>query len=113
MTAARKQCKKCPWKKGTNPHEIPDGYRVELHQRIACTIATEASSIETVHDPLRVMGCHEHPSEARVPCVGWIVHQLGPGNNIALRLRVALGKFDANVQAVGPQHERFGDTLPR
>jgi len=107
----RKQCKKCPWKQGTDPREIPNGYSLDKHRALSRTIAPEAD-ISTLVDPLQQMGCHEHPAEARVPCVGWIVHQLGPGNNLALRLRALLGKFDANVQTVGPQHERFEDTLP-
>jgi hypothetical protein len=44
--------------------------------------------------------------------VGWLAHQLGPGNNIALRLAVMAGRIDGNVETVGPQHERFEDTLP-
>ena len=112
MTKPRKQCKKCPWKKGANPHEIPNGYSLDKHRALRCTIAPEGD-VATLFDPLHQMGCHEYPSEAKVPCVGWIVHQLGPGNNLALRLRVALGRFDANVQTVGPQHKRFEDTLPR
>ncbi len=108
----RRQCKKCPWKKGANPREIPNGYSEDKHRGLAVTIAPPAD-LDALLDPLRQMGCHEHTAEERVACVGWIVHQLGPGNNLALRLRVVLGKFDAHVEAVGEQHERFEDTLPR
>jgi len=111
-TSPRKQCKKCPWKIGADPLQIPNGYSVERHLGLRRTIAPEAD-LATVLDPLQIMGCHEHSVASGVPCVGWIINQLGPGNNIALRLRVMLGKFDAHVQAEGPQHQHFEDTLPR
>lgn len=59
------------------------------------------------------MACHETPKGRELPCVGWLTNQLGAGNNIALRLLVVTGQIDANVETVGPQHERFEDTLPR
>jgi uncharacterized protein (DUF2342 family) len=61
---------------------------------------------------IQMMACHETPHGKERPCVGWLVHQLGPGNNIALRMRVAFGHIDGNVRTVGPQHENFEDTLP-
>jgi hypothetical protein len=107
----RKQCKKCPWKVGTNPNEIPNGYSVGKHCDLKRTIATADSPV--LADSLHVMACHETSVGQILPCVGWLVHQMGPGNNFALRLRVVTGQIDANVQTVGPQHERFEDTLPR
>ena len=108
MNKPRKQCKKCPWKKSTKPHEIPNGYSVLLHQGLENTITREAS-FANIGDPLRVFACHEM---LKTPCVGWLVNQLGVGNNIPLRLRVHSGKIDGNVEVVGPQHETFEDTLP-
>ncbi len=61
---------------------------------------------------LRIMACHETPPGKELPCVGWLANQLGPGNNLALRLAVMTGRVDGNVQTVGEQHERFEDTLP-
>jgi hypothetical protein len=58
------------------------------------------------------MACHETKAGKELPCVGWLVHQLGPGNNIGLRLAAMSGRIDANVKTVGPQHECFEDTLP-
>lgn len=114
MSRPRRQCKKCPWKVGSNPREIPDGYCETKHRNLDRTIAPgDASEVDRIYDPLRMMGCHEFPADRNMPCVGWLVHQLGPGNNLALRLRVIMGKVDANVLTVGPQHERFEDTLPR
>ena len=62
--------------------------------------------------PLRMMACHESAVGREMPCVGWLHQQLGVGNNLALRLAVMRGKVDGDVETVGPQHERFEDTLP-
>jgi uncharacterized protein DUF6283 len=107
----RAQCKHCPWKKSTNPHEIPNGYSVEKHRALTSTIAEPG---ELPRDDVnRVMACHESDLGKELPCVGWLVHQLGPGNNIALRLAVLYGRVDANVETVGPQHTCLEDTLPK
>ena len=107
----RKQCAKCPWKVTTDPHDIPDGYCVDKHKRLEDTIA-EPGALRA-SPVLRVMACHESTPRKELPCVGWLVHQIGAGNNIALRLAVFTKRIDANVETVGPQHERFEDTLPR
>lgn len=103
-----KQCAKCPWKVSTDPHDIPNGYSEDLHRALAGTIAEPGSLCDTG----RAMACHEHPSGEEAHCVGWLMHQAGPGNNIPLRLKL---RFCENLDAVvldGPQHERFEDTLP-
>lgn len=105
----RRQCAKCPWRVDVDPHDIPNGYSEKQHRELESTIARGTG----VKPELRVMACHETPPGKELPCVGWIVNQLGPGNNIGLRLRVVTGQFDANVETVGEQHERFEDTLPR
>jgi hypothetical protein len=105
----RKQCKKCPWRKDTDPYDIPNGYCEKKHAALENTIAVPgALNLGT----LRLMACHETPPGKELPCVGWLMHQLGPGNNIGLRLAVSRGRVDANVELVGEQHERFEDTLP-
>lgn len=104
----RKQCAKCPWKKSTNPHDIPNGYCETKHANLSNTIA---QGVELRMLPM--MACHETKPGKELPCVGYLAHQLGPGNNIGLRLRVVTGQIDANIETVGPQHERFEDTLPR
>lgn len=44
-------------------------------------------------------------------CIGWIENQLGPGNNIPLRLKML--NYDlSEMETFGDQHERFEDTLP-
>jgi len=45
-------------------------------------------------------------------CVGWLMNQLGPGNNIPLRLSVLSCENLKQVRLVGEQHETFEDTLP-
>ena len=105
----RRQCKKCPWRVDVDPHDIPGGYCEAWHRGLASTIA-EPGVLRA--GGMRMMACHETPPEREQPCVGWLVHQLGPGNNIGLRLAVMSGHVDANVETVGPQHQRFEDTLP-
>jgi hypothetical protein len=108
MAKPRRQCKKCPWKTSTNPREIPD-YDQRLHETLkAETIAAPGD----MRGAPRMMACHETREGAELPCVGWLHNQLGPGNNIGLRLRVMYGDLDANYEIVGPQHETFEDTLP-
>ncbi len=103
-----RQCAKCPWKVSTDPHDIPYGYSEELHRGLACTIATPGSLRTTG----RAMSCHEHPPEDEAHCVGWLMNQLGPGNNIGLRLQMISCENIGLVQLDGEQHATFEDTLP-
>jgi len=99
-----KQCAKCPWKKSTNPKEIPNGYSVKKHKALKGTIAEPGS----LRRSGRVMACHE---EHEAHCIGWLNHQLGPGNNIPLRIQML--EYDlSGMEVFGAQHERFEDTLP-
>ncbi len=59
-----------------------------------------------------MMSCHERPPGKEVPCVGWLVNQLGPGNNIGLRLRMMRCENLQDVVLDGEQHATFEDTLP-
>jgi len=93
----------------TNPHDIPNGYEVAKHRALENTVANGTPSIGA---PLRMMACHKTQVGRELPCVGWLVNQLGPGNNLGLRLAVMRGTVDADVKTVGKQHERFEDTLP-
>jgi hypothetical protein len=102
------QCAKCPWKVSTDPHEIPRGYSEDLHRGLACTIAEPGSLRSTGH----AMACHEHPVGEEVFCVGWLAHQIGPGNNIGLRLRMISCENARAIKLDGEQHETFEDTLP-
>lgn len=103
-----KQCAKCPWKKSTNPHDIPNGYTEELHAALRKTIAEPGRVYEHIHS----MACHESPIGKEAFCVGWLHHQLGPGNNIPLRIKM-LSCVNARAIAVkGAQHQSFEETLP-
>lgn len=106
LTKPRKQCAKCPWRVDVDPHDIPGGYCETKHANLADTCGTR------IGGQLRVMACHETAKGKELPCVGWLVNQLGPGNNLALRMRAMSGQIDTNVVTVGEQHERFEDTLP-
>jgi len=103
-----KQCKKCPWKVSTNPDEIPDGYSREAHRALECTIAKSNSPFGGV----TAMSCHEHPVREEVHCIGWLSNQLGPGNNIPMRMRMFNCENAAAITTVGRQHRSFEDTLP-
>jgi hypothetical protein len=103
-----KQCSKCPWRKDVDPHAIPNGYSEEKHRDLACTIA-DPGSIRGFDGPMQVMACHETQD---AHCLGWLMNQLGPGNNIALRLSVRSCENIKQVRLVGEQHETFEDTLP-
>ena len=111
-TPPRRQCKTCPWKKGASVDAIPN-YAPEQHLRLTSTIAEPGSLAGLGRVGLRVMACHHSSEGADLACVGWLEHQLGPGNNIALRLRALSEPGFANVATEGPQHERFEDTLPK
>jgi hypothetical protein len=105
-----KQCKACPWKVTTQPEEdIPGDYCEKRHEALKATIANPGEL--PFKDRLLVMACHESQPGSERHCVGWVAHQLGPGNNVTLRLSAMDGRFK-NFQTIGPQHERFEDTLP-
>jgi len=111
--AKRKQCEHCPWKVGTNPHEIPHGYCSIKHAKLKRTIADPLTQLNTLNDPMYVMGCHEAPQGVERACVGWMGHQLHQGNNIQLRLAMLGNRFDKEYVLDGPQHKCFEDTLPK
>lgn len=103
-----RQCAKCPWKVSTDPHDIPNGYSEELHRRLACTIANPGS----IHSAASAMACHESPLGEEAHCIGWLVNQLGPGNNIPLRIQMMSCENAKAISLDGEQHQRFEDTLP-
>lgn len=107
----RVQCKACPWKVGVKPqNDIPGGYCETKHEKLKSTIA-DPGRLGGLGS-IRLMACHETTCGRELPCVGWLIHQVGEGNNIPLRMLVMTGMIDGNVKTVGPQHARFEDTLP-
>jgi len=106
----RRQCSHCPWKVSTDPNEIPNGYCAIKHANLRSTIAKPGDL--RLGGPLQMMACHESKAGRELPCVGWLAHQLGPGNNLALRMRAMSDRSLTDFELVGEQHERFEDTLP-
>lgn len=103
------QCDKCPWRVSVDPRTIPRGYSETQHAALACTIA-KPGDIGAIFDSTEhVMACHE-TNEAH--CLGWLMHQLGPGNNIALRIRMLSCANLRQVRLRGLQHQTFDATLP-
>lgn len=108
----RVQCAKCPWRKDVDPYDIPNGYCPKKHAGLRDTIA-EPGALPGPLGALKVMACHETPVGGELVCVGWLANQLGPGNNLALRLAARRRPDLTNYKLVGEQHERFEDTLPK
>lgn len=107
-----KQCQKCPWRVGVDPFDIPNGYDLGKHEGLESTIAEPCDLRALVPgSTLAVMACHESKPGEEVPCVGWLANQLGPGNNLGLRMAMRAGKVEP-FETVGEQHERFEDTVP-
>ena len=103
-----KQCDKCPWKVSTDPTTIPNGYTKAAHARLRNTIARVPSFVGST----KVMACHEHPLGREVYCVGWLMNQLGPGNNTPMRIRMRGCENIGEVELDGEQHDTFEATLP-
>lgn len=99
------QCAKCPWRVDVNPHDIQNGYCEKKHAALADTIATPGSITSTG----KAMACHETDD---AHCIGWVAHQLGPGNNIGLRLSMRNCENIRKLRLIGEQHQTFEDTLP-
>jgi hypothetical protein len=104
------QCAQCPWRKDVNPRDIPNGYDVRKHAALASTIAREGDLSGLASRELRVMACHE---SHRDHCLGWLMHQLGPGNNIPLRIAMMGCENAGQVRLIGEQWQTFEETLPQ
>jgi hypothetical protein len=99
------QCEKCPWIKGINPREIPDGYSEDKHRALQCTIAEPGA----LSSSGIAMACHETDD---AHCVGWLHNQIGRGNNIPLRFQMMSCENSDKIRLRGEQHDSFDDTLP-
>jgi Family of unknown function (DUF6283) len=106
-----KQCKHCPWRKDACVDDIL-GYSPELHPKLEETIAQPMDWSGLYGNQLKIMACHESPVGDETACIGWLVNQLGPGNNILLRLAMRSCPERGEIETVGEQHETFEDTLP-
>lgn len=103
-----RQCSKCPWRKDVNPHDIPNGYSEEKHCALKSTIARPGDLSSITSESVRVMACHEAHDDY---CVGWLANQIGPGNNIGMRIKM-LSCENGRLHLLGEQHETFEETLP-
>lgn len=99
------QCQKCPWRVDVDPYDIPNGYDPQKHADLISTIAEPGSLVMTG----QAMACHETD---KAHCVGWLVNQLGPGNNIGLRIQMMTCENATKIRLRGEQHECFEDTVP-
>lgn len=104
------QCKNCPWLLKTNPNtDIKGNYSKELHAELKKTIAS-GNFDEDISKPFHAMACHESYNGNEDMCVGWLSNQLGPGNNVPLRLRMMnYEKF--KLKLIGPNHKTFEETI--
>lgn len=98
------QCDKCPWKVSTDPKDIPDGYDVKKHRDLARTISSGIESFNNNH----VMACHE---TGDTHCIGWLVNQMGEGNNIGLRYQMISCSNAKHIKVFGEQHKTFEETI--
>jgi hypothetical protein len=101
------QCANCPWKVGSDLSAI-HGYSRQQHEGLKSTIA-----VDTGFNVTATMACHNSGEghENMIHCVGWLANQLGPGNNIPLRIQARHCTNMGELQIVGPQHKTFEDTL--
>lgn len=97
-----KQCKGCPWKVSVDPPRDVPKYAEGIYDRMR---ASTRSGIESLSNrPYAAMACHNQRDGEQRPCAGWLHNQLGVGNNLGVRMRVAAGKLPV-PKVVGEQHE--------
>jgi len=102
------QCKSCPWRVDCQPMEDIPNYIPDLHHKLDRTIK---SGLETLGcKVMHVMACHYSKPGKEFPCAGWLHNQIGPGNNIGVRLRVMTKQMPVPV-VDGKQYETFEETL--
>lgn len=103
------QCAKCPWRKDVDPFDIPNGYSEAKHRALESTIAKPGDVGGIFAGQQQIMACHEtHDAH----CIGWLVNQMGDGNNIALRIQMMRCENACAVRTIGEQHRTFAETLP-
>lgn len=104
----RRQCAQCPWLTSVDVRRDVPNYRPDKHQdTLRNTIKSGAASIGPT---LNIMACHKSRDGAEIPCVGWLHHQLGAGNNIGLRLAAMRDPTLGDYELIGEQLLRGHDT---
>lgn len=104
------QCKSCPWRVDCVPDRDIPNYNRTLAEKLKEAIGRPGDVTEVFTRERRIMACHYSKPGEEFPCAGWLANQLGPGNNIAVRLDVATGRMPP-PEIDGPQHEHYEDTL--
>ncbi len=105
-----KQCRTCPWKMRSRVADIPN-YERSLHESLINTIANKYGNISRINEPLRIMACHYSKDDAELECIGWLMNQLGAGNNIPLRIRMMGCSNIREIELDGAQKQTFGETF--
>jgi len=104
-----RQCEKCPWRVETDPRDIPNGYSESRHRELTSTIAEPGA----LHTSANAMSCHEHPAGDEAHCIGWLVNQIGQGNNLSLRMQMFSCENLDRIRLLGDQHPTLEDTFPQ
>ena len=105
-----KQCKNCPWRVDADLSQIP-GYSEQQHVNLQYTISKSPFDYFTEYE-IRAMACHCSPEHEPEMCVGWLINQLGEGNNIQLRLYMR-HFYLGQVEAHGEQYSTLQETIDR
>lgn len=96
----RRQCKTCPWRVENDPMDIPNGPK----EAAVDLLSGWSTGLQLAPSRMGGMGCHQSKmDETDLPCVGWLAWELGPGNNIGLRVRVMRDPRLCNWELVGEQ----------
>ena len=101
-----KQCKTCPWRVDVKPARDVPSFDPGIYDRMKASLR---SGVESMAEKTRiVMECHSGKRGSKIPCAGWLHHQLGVGNNFAVRLSVISGRLPA-PKIAGEQHIDLDD----
>lgn len=103
-----KQCRSCPWRIDCEPMRDIPNYDPELACGLTRTIRSGLESLFV--DKLHIMACHYSKPDEEFACAGWLHNQIGPGNNLGVRLRVMTGQLPV-PEVDGEQHENYENTL--
>ena len=105
-----KQCRHCPWRKDSDLSKIPNYSRAQ-HEDLENTIADDGN-LTGLGKSLNVMACHNKQiSGEDLTCIGWLVNQVGVGNNIPARIQLLSYDNGNEIETFGEQFETFEETL--
>lgn len=101
-----KQCGNCPWKKSTKLEDIDckEGFDMDYYESVRDDYVA-CHDFDRSH---KNMGCHKFPNDSQ-PCIGWLLHEAGPGNNIGIRLMLSCVDNANELETFGPQHKSIKD----